>query len=1192
MKPQLLPCCGLLGLVLLLLGCHRARIATLPVGQELAVLGVTPDGSAPLWLNDSLAVAFSHDLDLASLTPSAVRFFHVDGAQGPGALALVRGTFHLRELPGDAAGNRRVLEFRPALPLHDAAAAGGLRHVGLAPTTRYLMEIAGADSNAPSLLRDVRGQALRATFSLRFATVEEASSAQLFADTKAGGPRVVEVTASPRRDDRVALGRLTGEPVEVRVRFDQPLYPAPQNLVLWRDREIDRVDTRAVTGEAKGRVFLEYDDPEFGRDVWLPASVQVEVNDADGCTLVLLPRGVLPNDASLRVIVESTLQDIAGESNVGNATHARVAATLRTEAARAPQFDALVETFDNPDHIDLEAAFLEPAAEIGRDAHGGFVRARLDFEGRDVTRDFRPRVPEVLLNTDHTHVMPEFGASFDVVGGVFEFRNVTIPRGVVVRGIGTKPMVWLVTGDFVVEGELNVGGGDGALARGVGQYEPGTPAYGGRGVCGGGRGGHGSPSVVDSDLQGESGFGPFQEPNGGGPGGRHSCTVSSCGRGGGGGGGSFTTLGDPHHVLAWLGGAGLPGVGLGAGGRMCGPTPPVGPRVLAGPSGFRDGRPDNDFYGVGVDVRRGLRVVGELLTPRGGSGGGGGGDSGVRCPPNAQFLHDSKGGGGGGGAGALLVKALGRVIIRSTGVITANGGGGGGGFTLGSNSNAGGGGGGSGGTVVLMAGQGIHIATHGAAYADATLTGNANGAYTFAIEADGGVGLRGPFQGNAVAGKYPGRGGPSSAASFDFNPIGGFGGLGLVQLMAPAGDNLPVAQSGDGTNTRLDDHVFFYPDDARLDRGLVSDNPNLAGAMVGSDKIRFLGWRGLIDERGVGRDDQGNVVVLPHSNHGEGDIRPSPVLLPSPFGALSRVRSRWLDTGATARRADRTGSDGTARTLVERIDPLDPSNPFTNLRAGPTWLFAGTFGGAQEPKGYVAYQQTSTGIARRVPEVLPVAVAVASIVSDVTWRGTAAHRVELSASSAILGQNAGRYVGYRASLRGRFGEALDSYRILWHDDRALVLAAEGPLAVAAALVVQVQVVADLIGFDGGHGGDFGGVRVERGRNVPLANARVGFAFHTNPNRPRLVGGLDLNRWPREPNTFLFELDLSRPDVLRQVRDLGKTLGVTDGPTWVQYDVTFNTAFSEGAAGQVDPTRPASVRGPRPSLRWLVLPVQF
>src|SRR5690606_18771687 len=179
---------------------------------------------------------------------------------------------------------------------------------------------------------------------------------------------------------------------------------------------------------------------------------------------------------------------------------------------------------------------------------------------------------------------------------------------------------------------------------------------------------------------------------------------------------------------------------LGKGGRngTGSPPPATCPQADAGPLGFRDLRRDNDFWGTMIDIARGRRITGELLTPRGGSGGGGGGDTGPRCAPNPSFANDQKGGGGGAGGGILIVKALGRIVIKSTGLIDANGGNGGGGEQAGTNSHAGGGGGGSGGMIVLMSGTGIHITRHGRPYAEAVTSNNTNGAYTFAIQADGG----------------------------------------------------------------------------------------------------------------------------------------------------------------------------------------------------------------------------------------------------------------------------------------------------------------------------------------------------------------------------------------------------------------------------------------------------------------------
>ncbi|MEZ5963900.1 MAG: Ig-like domain-containing protein [Planctomycetota bacterium] len=1158
--------------------------ATLPgTGGDFFVFATDPQPEAQIFLNDSVSIVFTKDVDVATANFNSVAFSVFD-LNGNGLQEQPRGTFEVLSTTGPDA-NLRVLRFNPTFPDNDDYSNGGFK-----PGRRYLMQLAQGDARQGATLRDTSGKGLREPFTLSFQTVDGDTPSQLFRDIEVDGPQVVSAEVTPSENGVALLGKRHERPCEVRVQFNQPVNPASTNIPTQLDPNPALINPRQVTAAQKGRVFLEYDDVEYGQNAWIPATVDLEANSNGGSTLVLTPAGVLPNNATVRLIVESTLEDLSGESNRNNADHRRVAFSFQTEAARGPQFDAIVETFEDHDLIDLEPTFLEPLAEVGV----GYVRAGFEFEGVETQFDYRPAVSEVLLNTDFTQITPDNGAPFNVSGGVFQFRNVTIPVGVKVRGTGSKPMVWLVTGDFVVEGEISVEGGNGARVDTLNSAN--FPTAGGISSCGGGNGGRGSPSTNDTSNQGETGFGAFQVAGLGGPGGRHSCTVSACTRGGGGGGGSFSTKGDPHYILNWLvNPPAMPQTGFGQGGRMCGGIPPSGPQVDAGPLAFLDLRRDNDFWGSGIRLAAPRqRVTGELLAPRGGTGGGGGGDSGSRCSPNPGFITDTKGGGGGAGGGILIIKALGRIVVKSTGLVNANGGYGGGGEQAGTNGAAGGGGGGSGGMIVLMSGSGIHIVAHGSAYADAVISSNTNRAYDFCIQADGGTGTRGPFQGNQVSGKYPAKGGPTSRTTWDANPIGGFGGLGLIQLMAPPGDNLPAGPlGGDGTNTRLDDSVFFYADDDKLAEGLEpGTNPHRENgpAITGGNKQRLLGWRGFApNENYIGIDDEGNEVVLLPNVHAEGDMRPSPVLLPAPFGAVSRARSRWIDTGASVRRVDTAGNDPGARTMVERIDTSDPTNPFTSLKAGPTYLFAGTFAGASDTRpGYVAYDQSPTGVVRSIPEVLPAPVAIASVADGASWRGVPAYLITLRDSSAVLGQIPGRYTGYRARMANALGTVLGSYRILGHDDKQIYLSTDAGF-LPEEPAASVQVVADLIDFRTTEGEGFGETFIENGNNVPNANARIGFAFHVNPKAA--VAGNDPNRIPEDSNEFLHELDLQRPDVMRRVRELGKQMSPMGGAVAVQYDILFNASFTE-AAGNVDANRSLSPAAARPEIRQLVIPYQF
>lgn len=461
----------------------------------------------------------------------------------------------------------------------------------------------------------------------------------------------------------------------------------------------------------------------------------------------------------------------------------------------------------------------------------GILALAASASAQGFNRDFDPTSREVVLDTNFTQIQPTNGPPVNVRGGVFTFRNVRIRQGVTVRGVGTNPMVWIVSGDFIVEGRLSVDGADGDRVNTLNSAN--FPAAGGAGACGGGYGGMGSPNAMARSVTGEFGFGPNNAIGGGGAPGQLDCLLA-CATGSGGGGGALATQGDPSYPLVTFQAV------RGQGGQVCGPVPGGLPGVLP----FTDGRDDNDFWGLAYDLNRGVAVMGELPLPIGGQGGGGGGDTAVSCAVNDPlFVNDSKGGGGGGGGGIVAVVAQGKVIVRG-GRITANGGHGGGGEQAGSSNEAGGGGGGSGGMVLVFGGRGLELHALGETYA--------NNNYEFCISADGGVCLTSGFGGGpVVTGKYP-----PVAQAYGNAALGGFGGMGVVQLYAPVGSN------ADNTNTILDDGIDVY----------------VQGSLAtGALKQRFLAWRGFRNNSGVRVDDFGQPTNI---GANEGDIRPSPVLFP------------------------------------------------------------------------------------------------------------------------------------------------------------------------------------------------------------------------------------------------------------------------------------------------------------------------
>ncbi len=453
-----------------------------------------------------------------------------------------------------------------------------------------------------------------------------------------------------------------------------------------------------------------------------------------------------------------------------------------------------------------------------------------------------------VLDTDSTTLATSSGP-VTVAGGVFRFDTVTIPANATVRATGSRPMVWIVD-TMVVDGVLDVSGEDGAAAELLNAAN--IPTLGGRGGPAGGRGGNGSPQIGLQSLSGQPGNGPGNTPAFGGGGGLLSF-VAACQRGSGGGGGAFATAGDPHYKAQ--AGAGTSFVQrAGVGGFGCIGASGSAARTLqgGGPGGLLmlDGRTDNDFLGLAYDVAGGQVVAGELLQLVGGAGGGGGGDlshDGVLLSPT--FVEDSRGGGGGGGGGCLVIAAQTLIRVGPAGRIAANGGHGGGGEWVGSSARGAGGGGGSGGLVILATLGTLELHVKGETYA--------NNDFDFVVAADGGVSTTGAFFSPVIRSKYPTPGFPASyGIVYDSLPLGGFGGMGIVQFVTRIGTN------ADGTNTVLDDNIQ-----------VVRNGVTLAGAQ----KRRFLAWRGFRNAQGVYVDDFGQATLI---GADEGDIRPAPHLLP------------------------------------------------------------------------------------------------------------------------------------------------------------------------------------------------------------------------------------------------------------------------------------------------------------------------
>src|SRR5262245_13489759 len=464
-------------------------------GGDFLLVGTQPVNGGTIYLNDPIALDFSNEVDVDSASLTTVQFLALDQLGQP-SQDLVSGNFLLGTSPGDQAPGRRLL-FVPRLPTNNNYSNGGFK-----AGRTYLCQLVGGTAQNQTVLRDRNGKALSQPVTFAFSTVEGTQPAQLFRNPIAGGPRRTGLTITTATDlNDVPLGLFGAPPLEVRLHFDQALNPHDANVPVHFDSNpLTRQESQ------RGRIFLEYHDPELdpgiGEYTWIPADVELETNDFSGAVLVLRPVGVLPNNAEIRVIVEATVEDISGESNIADPGFNRVFGVFHTQSAYSQQWNGIAEDFVDHRNIDPTAVFAEAQAEVGP----GYVKAGFAFEGNSTTLEYEPTTAEIVLNTAFTQVVPKTGLPFTVSGGVFHFRNVTIPQGVTVLGQGPNPMVWICRGNFTVSGTLSVKGGDGARVDTL------QSAYyakaGGIGQCGGGNGGDGTPLATQRDMRGGAGRGP------------------------------------------------------------------------------------------------------------------------------------------------------------------------------------------------------------------------------------------------------------------------------------------------------------------------------------------------------------------------------------------------------------------------------------------------------------------------------------------------------------------------------------------------------------------------------------------------------------------------------------------------------------------------------------------------------------
>jgi hypothetical protein len=356
--------------------------------------------------------------------------------------------------------------------------------------------------------------------------------------------------------------------------------------------------------------------------------------------------------------------------------------------------------------------------------------------------------------------------------------------------------------------------------------------------------------------------------------------------------------------------------------------------------------------------------------------------------------------------------------------------------------------------------------------------------------------------------------------------------------MVPPGENLT-----DSTNTRLDDNIFF-----RL--------PGSTQDLIGANKRQLLGWRGFPNALNSFVDDFGNPTNI---SNNEGDIRPSPTLMPVPFNSKSRVRSKWIDTGSSQRRG-LTVIDNQPRGLLLE----------NNAAVGPTFEFAGT--DVQSiVAGYVDYEVAGQSVRIKYPVAVQ-PMTFSSIDVNANYLGGPAYSIAL-ATPMVAEDN--RYVQYQAELLNSAGSVVAGYRILSHTANELLVEATAGVIPTQANRVQVRAKFFKVTTNGaeGLGSTYSALG---GTSIPISNVRIGFAFHQDPDSSNILIG----RFP-ETSEQEFIRDFNDPGLQAWIQANGP-------PRYVQWDVVFDMAYKPG--GAVPPALNPST--PRPQLDFLRLPFRF
>lgn len=335
-------------------GCGSSNAPTPPPsGSNPLTISTGSLVSGVVWqLNRPIEITLDRAVDFASVSLMSVAVETVLGG------VAATGSYEAGIDPVTGLTDERVIRFQPYCSIHAGDAAGFVQG------TEYRLIVRGEDSTSLPL-RAQDGTVLASTVEVRFSTPSGTNPAILFQDTVVGPPRAIfrgrqGVPLDDPNSTRFELGRYQPSRVELRAGASGQLEVDPASLALVPNglplnhyieprHQIGLVvefdQPVQLSPENLARIKLQYLDVVWNN---VPCSVTPLVGcGRRGSAVRLRPRGTLPPDATLSLMLTAGFSDLVGEPWPIDIIDVLPLSGATEQTPIGARVDALFETFQS-----------------------------------------------------------------------------------------------------------------------------------------------------------------------------------------------------------------------------------------------------------------------------------------------------------------------------------------------------------------------------------------------------------------------------------------------------------------------------------------------------------------------------------------------------------------------------------------------------------------------------------------------------------------------------------------------------------------------------------------------------------------------------------------------------------------------------------------------------------------------------